>query len=320
MIFRSRSKSFGQRQSSESFGFSYRPLLHVLAAGQIPDDFEDPIENTFREQEVIISRAELDLRRAFQSLMVHTRLLVNSLEVVTALQLPGTTAALFWAIRLLLDDKLPAEMTADHLIRKRDQDSRLLYQALAGIDLDYWYETIVDKASITALPVGLQFPPGHPVAQRYYRQHPLPAMQQVYLPVTDYFSGLLYERRQELLRLLVTLGATRIEIQDLCAPEISPEVMEYPGRLWTPNQGLNLAEYAWLPYEPTWQNLLSDRTAGLMNTMSFDLTLDVNGMLAMQIAAMKNLTAQLNAVEAVDNSKIDCDYLKPQRVTVTFAV
>jgi hypothetical protein len=320
MIFRSRSKSFGQRQSSQSFGFNYRPLLHVLAAGQTPSDFEDPIENTFREQDVIISRAELDLRRAFQSLMVHTRLLVNSLEVVTALQLPGTTAALFWAIRLLLDNKLPAEMAADHLIRKRDQDSRLLYQALAAIDLDYWYETIVDKASITALPVGLQFPPGHPMVQRYYRQHPLPAMQQVYLPVTDYFSGLLYERKQELLRLLVTLGATRIEIQDLCAPNVPPEVMEFPGRLWTPSQGLNLADYAWLPYEPTWQNLLSDRTSGLMNTMSFDLTLDVNGMLATQLTAMKNLTAQLNAVEVVDNSKIDCDYLKPQRVTVTFAV
>ncbi len=319
MLFRSRSKSSGQGQSSQSFGFSYRPLLHVLAAGQTPDDFEDPIENTFREQEVIISRAELDLRRAFQGLMVHTRLLVNSLEVLTALQLPGTTAALFWAIRLLLDNKLPADLTADHLIRKRDQDSRLLYQALASIDLDYWYDTIVDKASISALPVGLQFPPGYPVVQRYYRQHPLPANQQVYLPVADYFSGLFYERKQELLRLLVTLGATRIEIQDLCAPEAPPEVLNYPGRLWTPGQGLNLSEYTWLPYEPTWQNALSDRTAGLTNTTSFDLTVDVNGMLAMQVAALKNLVSQLNVVESLYERQLDCDYLKPQRVTVTFA-
>jgi hypothetical protein len=319
MIFRSRSKSYGQRQSSQSFGFSYRPLLHVLAAGQTPDDFEDPIENTFREREVIISRAELDLRRAFQALMVHTRLLVNSLELLTALQLPGTTAALFWAIRLLLDNKLPAEMTTDHVIRKRDQDSRLLYQALAEIDLDYWYDTVVDKASITALPVGLQFPPGHPMVQRYYHQHPLPAKQQVYLPVTDYFSGLFYERKQELLRLLVTLGATHIEIQDLCAPNVPPEIMEFPGRLWTPSQGLNLADYAWLPYEPTWQNVLSDRTGGLMKTTSFDLTLDINSMLAVQITALKNLVAQLNSVEALNDSQLDCDYLKPQRVTVTFA-
>jgi hypothetical protein len=318
MIFRPRSKSSSRRSASLAQGFSYRRLLHVLAQGQTPRDFKDPIEHSFRDNDVVISRAELDLRRAVQTLMIHTGLAVNSLEVLTALELPGSTAALFWAIRLLLDDTLPAEMSQTHRIRKRDHDSRLLYQALAQIDLDHWYSTMVDKATITALPVGLQFRPGHPLAQRYYRQHPLPAKQQVYLPVASYFADLFNERKQELIRLLVNLGATRLEISTGGTPT-PPEVLVYPGRLWTSSQGLNLAEYTWLPYESTWQTVLADRSAGRITTATLALTLDVNDMITIQLAALKNLIAQLDCVEALDNDSFDRNYLQPQRVTVTFA-
>lgn len=315
MLFRSRSKS--SRRSSSGPSFGYRPLLHVLAPGQRPEDFQDPINHSFRDRDVVISRAELDLRRSVQSLMIHTGLAVNSLEVLTALQLPGSSAALFWAILLLLDDTLPAEMSQTHLIRKRDHDSRLLYQSLINIDLGQWYHNTVDKLEISVLPVGLQFPPGHPIIQRYYRQHPLPARQQVYLPVASYFSSLFEERKQELLRLLVFLGATRIEIQSFDAPD-NPEVMVYPGRPWSANLSLNLADYPWLPYEPTWQTLVANRTSGLITTASLDLTLDVNGMLAMQLSALKNLVAQLDSVETLAADCIESPYLKPHRVTVTF--
>ncbi|HIK45127.1 MAG TPA: hypothetical protein IGR64_09600 [Leptolyngbyaceae cyanobacterium M65_K2018_010] len=319
MIFRSRSNSSHRRFLTQHQDFGPRPLLHVLAQGQSPADFQDPIEHSFKEPDVIISRAELDLRRAVQSLMILTGLAVNSLEVVTALELPGSTAALFWAIRLLLDDSLPAEISQSHQIRKRDHDSRLLYQALARVDLDEWYATVVDKASITALPVGLQFLPGHPLVQRYYRQHPLPAKQQVYLPVATYFATLFRERKQELVQLLTSLGATRLEIRDLRDEDAAPEVFIYPGEPWTPGLRPDLAHYIWLPYEPTWQRVLADRSAGAITTASLELTVDINGMIALQLAALKNLLAQLDSVEWVDNDRIDRDYLKPHRLTVTFA-
>lgn len=315
MLFRSRSKS--QRRFSSGPSFSYRPLLHVLAPGQRPEDFQDPIKHNFRGHDVVISRAELDLRRAVQHLMIHTGLAVNSLEVLAALQLPGSTAALFWAILLLLKDDLPAEMSQTQLIRKRDHDSRLLYQSLTSINLDQWYETTVDKLEVTALPVGLQFPPGHPILQRYYRQHPLPARQQVYLPVASYFPSLFEERKQELLRLLVFLGANRIEIHAFDAPD-RPEVMVYPGRAWTTNLALNLADYPWLPYEPTWQTLVANRTSGLITTATLDLTLDVNSMMTVQISALKNLVAQLDSVETLAADCIETPYLKPHQITVSF--
>jgi len=318
MIFRSRSKSSRRRPSTSATGFSYRPLLHVLAPGQTANDFQDPIEHNFRAGDVVISRAELDLRRSVQNLMIHTGLAVNSLEVLTALQLPGSTAALFWAIVLLLGDDLPAEMSETHLIRKRDHDSRLLYQALARIDLDDWYHTLVDKALVTALPTGLQFPPGHPVSQRYYRQHSLPAKPQVYLPVANYFSALFNERKQELLRLLVNLGATRVEIQPL-GTATAPEVLVYPGRPWSPNLNLNLSDYAWLPYEEFWQTLMSQRVAGHVTTARLTLTVDINGMLNTQLDALKNLATQLDSVASLDQSALDQQYLQPHQVTVTFA-
>lgn len=318
MLFRSRSKSSRRRSSASGEGFSYRPLLHVLAPGQTARDFRDPIEHNFRAEDVVISRAELDLRRSVQNLMIHTGLVVNSLEVLTALQLPGSTAALFWAVVLLLGDDLPAEMSETHLIRKRDHDSRLLYQSLARVDLDYWYATLVDKAPMAALPTGLQFPPGHPVGQRYYRQHPLPAKPQVYLPVSNYFSELLNERKQELLRLLVHLGATRIEI-GAAGVGHAPEVLVYPGRPWSPDLRLNLADYAWLPYESAWQTLMAQRVTGRVTTTHLTLTVDVNGMLNSQLSALKSLVTQLDSVESLDQAALDQQYLQPQQVTVTFA-
>lgn len=317
MIFRSRSKS-SRRRSSNSEGFSYRPLLHVLAPGQTANDFKDPIEHNFQARDVVISRAELDLRRSVQNLMIHTGLAINSLEVLTALQLPGSTAALFWAIVLLLGDDLPAEMSETHLIRKRDHDSRLLYQALARVDLDHWYHTLVDKAPVTALPTGIQFPPGHPVGQRYYRQHPLPAKPQVYLPVANYFSALFNERKQELLRLLVNLGATRVEIHPL-GMATAPEVLTYPGRPWTANLNLNLADYAWLPYEGPWQTMMSQRVAGRVTSTRLTLTVDINEMISTQLDALKNLVTQLDSVESLDQTVLDQQYLQPHQVTVTFA-
>ncbi|MGF1518518.1 MAG: hypothetical protein ACFCVB_12030 [Nodosilinea sp.] len=314
MIFRRRPKAFGSKSPQ---GAGVRPLLHVLPPNQRPKDFKDPIEHSFRDADVVISRAELDLRRALQALMIHTGSMVNSLEVLVALQLPGNTAALFWAARLLLNEALVGDLYADNAVRRTNHDARLLYQGISKIDLDPWYQTVVGTASIAALPAGLQFLPGHPVPQRYYRQHPLPGRSQVYLPVATYFADLFYERRQELVRLLVNLGAIRIQFENLAeANPGPPEVLTYPARLWPP---FNPADYPWLPYEPQWQRLMGDRLSYQTPTQTFDLTIDINGLIAAQVAALKNLMAQLDSVKVVHNDVVDRDYLQPQRVTVVFA-
>lgn len=314
MFFRRRSRASGSRSRQGATPARLRPLLHVLAPGQQAKDFKDPIEYSFRDADVVISRAELDLRRALQGLMVRTGSTVNSLEMLAALQVPSNTAALFWAARLLLNEALVADLYADNAVRRTNHDARLLYQAIAQIDLDPWYQTVVETASIAALPPGRQFLPGHPVAGRYYRQHPLPERSQVYLPVATYFADLFYERRQDLIRLLVSLGATRIQFESLVQAS-PPEVLIYPPR---PAMGFNPTDYPWLAYETQWQRLASDRLSHRPATLTFDLTIDVNNLIADQVAALKNLMTQLDSVKVVHSDQVDREFLQPQRVTAVF--
>jgi len=315
-----RPRSSGRQRSSRTPSVGQRPVLHVLSPGQNSRDFQDPIEQSLPDHDVVIARAELDLRRAMQQLMLYTHSLVNSLELLTALQLPGSTAALFWTVRLLLKDQLPAKLSDDSPIRRRNHDSRLLYQALTRVNLNDWYDMVVDKAPVTALPATMRFLPGHPIDQRYYRQHPLPAYRHVYLPVATFFAELLDERQQALVYLLECLGATQIEITPLgpAAAHSAPQVLRYARSSQPVAQRFKPADHAWLPYELEWQQLVTRRLAGNQAPVSLDLTLDVNNMIGNQVNALQNLLAQLDSVVSVDEAACYYDYLQPLRVSATF--
>jgi hypothetical protein len=82
--------------------------------------------------------------------------------------------------------------------------------------------------------------------------------------------------------------------------------------------GINPADYPWLPYEPQWQRLASDRLSYQAPTVTVDRTIDVNGLITTQVAALKNLMAQLDSVKLVHGEEVDREYLQPQRVTVGF--
>jgi hypothetical protein len=319
MIFRSRSRSARRHQRFVRSSFQYKPVLHVLDYGQTSEDFVDPIEQSLLEPDVVISRAELDLKRSMQRLTLITHSALNAFHVLIALFLPGNAAAVFWAIRLLLADELPGTPSQTHLIHKRNHDSRFLYQALHQVDLHRWYGTTVDKAHITDLPADVQFPPGHPLPNRYYRQHPLPARRLYYLPVVRFFPMLLAERKQELIRLLVELGATQITIADP-SPDATtaPEVLEYAGKPWAPGLRLQAANYSWFPYESAWQTLATHRYAGSAKPTQIDLTLDISHLMASQLDALEMITAQLDSVGTLNCKNCYYDYLKPLRFEVRF--
>ena len=320
MIFRRQSRSSRSRSHSFQGAFQFRPLLRILAENQQPEDFEDPIERSFTDRDVVISRAELDLRRAVQRLTLQTSAAVHSLDVLTALQLPQDSAALLWTARMLLKNELPREDDTTHHIQNLNHDSRLLYQALSNIDLDGWYESTVDKAPISHLPSELQFPPGHPNPQRYYRQHPLPAKQRYYLPVTHFFAALKDERQQELVQLMIELGATEVTITSLSdQATCPPEQLRFPGKPILAGLKLNTSRYAWFPYETQWQKVVTLRTTGNVKQASFDLTLDVNNMLAQQGKALGHITTQLDSVKTFSMNTFYLQFLEPCRVDVTFA-
>ncbi len=319
MIFRRQPRSSRSAHRSSKHAFQFRPLLRVLEPHQRPEDFEDPIERSFAEPDVVISRAELDLRRSVQRLTLQTSAAIHSLDVLTALQLPQDTAALLWTARMLLKNELPKEDDKAHHIQNQNHDARLLYQALRNIDLDRWYASLVDKATLGNLPNGLQFPPGHPVDQRYYRQHPLPVKQQFYLPVASYFANLMEERKQELIQLMIVLGATKITISSLSqASSLPPETLHFPGKRLVPGVKVNTRQFAWFPYEPQWQRLVTMRSAGAAEQASVDLTLDVNGMLVQQGKALAQITTQLDSVKTFSTDSFYRQFLNPQRIEATF--
>lgn len=146
---------------------------------------------------------------------------------------------------------------------------------------------------------GFKFPPGHPIVGQAYRLHPLAnyantKKSDTYMPENDYDNILLEEREAELLKILINLGATKIEIiekdendnSSLVSASVTADVAiassnisgsskstansnntntrtySLVGKVWHENDSLNRGDYAWLSYEPQWDTLITAREIG----------------------------------------------------------
>ncbi|WP_439343781.1 hypothetical protein [Vacuolonema iberomarrocanum] len=303
-----------------------KPLLYILDYGESPDErphmlLQQALEG---ESDVCVSRAEIDLRKAIEALSLITDSTINSFEALAAMALPRTTAALFWSIQSLLhrhyqNPNLP------NAIHDRNHDARLLFQYLAQLNLDPWYEATVHRAALENLPANLQFPSGHPLPGYLYRQHPLKTHQHSYYPVNTYFSLLFEERKQTLLKILEALGATKVVISPIYPEasdrlrDIQPEKIEY-----TPDsQSISKFEpsqYSWLRYEPIWKSLVYARLKRRFQSIQFELDVDVMGILRTQVQTVAQLISGLNSVLPPDNYKdiLAAELLHPVRVEVEF--
>ncbi|NJM97626.1 MAG: hypothetical protein HC800_11095 [Phormidesmis sp. RL_2_1] len=202
-----------------------KPLLHILEHGEMPGDMVAKTKQLVLhgQTDVYITRAEIELKKAMQSLAFLTHSEINSVLTLTALSLPKAVTPLFWTINALLQEKY--QKTNDpSLIQHRNHDARLLFQQLAKLNLVPWSNRLVDYVRPDELPNDILFPLGHPLLGRTYRKHPFKSRQNHYLPVTDYFSSLFQEREQALLSLLGQLGATKITITPL------PTVLDTDGK------------------------------------------------------------------------------------------
>ena len=148
----------------------------------------------------------------------------------------------------------------------------------------------------------LDFPPGHPVPGGLYRSHPLPSKVTHYTPIEQYDRLLYEEREAELLKLLIDLGACRIEIIEtysdngevegqasaaattvgkisaegkatLAQVKTASRVFELDGSV---NNSIDRGEYQWLDYEPSWRTLVHARLVGKCRTATVDLSQDTS--------------------------------------------
>ena len=84
-----------------------KPLLHILDYGEKPGDLAISSRYTGLngQTDVYITRAEMELKKAMQSLAFMTNSEINSVTTMTAMSLPKAVTPLFWTIRALLQEK-----------------------------------------------------------------------------------------------------------------------------------------------------------------------------------------------------------------------
>lgn len=331
-MFRPRLRSRKQHASpkaSSAFNPTFsRCLLQILEYNQSPEDLrQKPRKLALHGQtDVYISRAELDLKKAMQSLAFVTHGRINSFPTLTALSLPGNTTALFWTIHALLQHQYQRP-DLDNPIHRRNHDARLLFQQLAKLDLDNWYIHSVDMVSPEAIPTHIQFPAGPPIAGQMYRQHPCEAKKHCYYPVTSYFALMFEDREPALLELLRELGATKIAIAPPTNGDATsgsgihqPKVYQYAKQLRPLGKSIDPQKHPWLAYEPDWQSVVRERLDMGVSSIQFDFDLDVMGLLRDQIQTIVQLMPELDSMMLPDNYEdvLLAQVLQTRRVQVEF--
>ena len=302
-MFRPRRKhqSSSSNQPTSS-SLSTKPLLQILEYGQSQEDIRQQSRDLVLQgqTDVYIARAEIDLKKAMQSLSFVTHGQVNSFPTLIALSLPSSTAALFWAIHAFLHHQYQ-KPNLENLIHRRNHDARLLFKQLAKLDIDQWYEHSVNILSSNALPTDIQFPAEPPVPGQIYRQHPLSQKCDRYYPVTNYFSLLFEERQMALLELLKELGATKVIISDnegssSSGSMSSQQVFEYPARDARLTKSIDAEKHPWLLHESMWQSVVNQRLQTGISSTQFEFNLDIMGLLKAQIQTILQLIPEFDSM------------------------
>ncbi len=187
------------------------------------------------------------------------------------------------------------------------------------------------KYSVTVIPYSdipenYEFPPGHPQIGSLYLAHPLKSKNQFYIPYTLFDSLLYSERENELMRILVDLGATEIEIQELASGKIEgsvkaggqiqgaggvetdirgetqqsnkkSRVIKLRGKNWEPDMNFNKTQYSWLPFEPAWESLVYARLEGGCIESSIELTSETLNSISAQLGLTDGLLKNIGSLE-----------------------
>lgn len=162
----------------------------------------------------------------------------------------------------------------------------------------------------------LIFPPGHPMPNKVYRQHPLPDKKNYYMPNDYYYKILLEEKEAELMKILCDLGANKIEIheeenslnstifeaetkvtsvakteaaisKDNENSQLNKREFSYIGKPWHSNlkDEFESSKYRWLHYEPTWESIVHGRLTNgqLMANIELTTTLSKEEMIGISL-------------------------------------
>lgn len=330
------SQTIAQQRSdlakSGSKTFAAKPLLRILGKNESPGDMlQRPRAIAFKgETDVYIARAEIELRKAMQSMAFNSAMGHSSLPTLTALSLPGTAATLLWTIHAFLEGRYQ-NANDTRLIHHRNRDAQMLYRQLLKLNLKPWASQLVDQVRFDEVPDSVYMPPGHPMPGQTYRCHPFKGRRNFYYPVSRYFAMLCEEREQALITLLSDLGATKIAIsappgESICEggaailAHLHERVFEYPHRNRPISESFDIRRHPWLASEREWQSVVNERISHGILSAQFELDIGVAGMIRQQVQLISQLIPNLNSMVLSDHeqAKLMVRVLQPKRVRVEF--
>jgi hypothetical protein len=307
-----------------------------LDSHPIPNPYQNPLLGLIEgKAQVEISRAGLELKKVIVYLNSITGGAIGSLPTLVALNLPHRLLTLLWIAHTLFDESF---FHSEDYFKFLDHDARMLFRAIAQVSLKQWQEEIVETVSILNIDPKIGFPLGHPLPDRFYRQHPLKEKANHYYPVELFHVLLRDEREAELIELLSDLGANKIMIQNqansserfegdsdallrssLGVPQASADrTFEFPGKHWSSDLKFDPTRYLWLAYEQTWQTIAHTRVYQGCSSASLELTIDMANAISGQIDQIKNLAAEYKSINLESLSTLKSRILQPRKLCVTF--
>ncbi len=306
-----------------------KPIIYILPTAYKAPGFQEvltPQLQATKSSEIVEQKSED--RTSFLSKIIsflNTKVEYESVNDLFPLvpYIPGGRGyiAVYNVVNKVLNRAYESSEKSINTLSEQEQKSVNIAVNFLEKNLSNW-ESFVESIPYSSLTEDYEFPPGHPLLGRFYRVHPLKSKSRYYIPI-EVFDSLLYsERENELIRILVDLGATKISIQEIStgtnegttkagvkitgAGGISSDVAGKTersntasrvtllrGKNWTPNMEFDRTKYSWLPYEPAWEAIVHARLVGGCVSSSVELTSDtsysVNGQLGLTEGLLENL-------------------------------
>lgn len=285
---------------------SYKPIVCFV---DNEDDIEKKIQSTVKTLTSLEGSREIKNEDNKNDERFLTDAIVVAVAAVGSIFFPSIGGSLLSAVVMSAVSSKKAKKleTRDNTNKEKQIKSqdKMVKALIKESDLIKEWKNKVEIIPFSSIPSELKFPPGHPIPNKLYREHPLSSKKQHYIPAESYYPILLDERESELLQILCDLGATKIEIyeeetQDKNANieskagitgvgglegKISNKEQQantnrreftYIGKPWKPQLQFDKTKYSWLDYEPTWESIVYGRLVNGQLTATIELTTDIS--------------------------------------------
>ena len=265
------------------------PSTEEIITTLISDGEEIPLENTVKKGKPFTSsKGNCETENS-------DRKMINPLVANIALEMAARLLPLPVAV---LVNAAPAAYSLYQLFSKKDEeDVSVASLKQSASSFDKYLKRISMTIDMTSKK-NYRFQPGHPQINQAYIRHPLSedndSKKDLYILSDSLDDILLQEREAEMIRVFVSLGATKIEFRkenksnllsdakveiDAALPVSSAEtsmklnsattdigsakrVITLAGCEWKKGRELDRSAFSWLPYEPSWESIVFAREKG----------------------------------------------------------